>query len=320
MALLLPSPLAAQAVAVTGRIVHGGENGRPLTRQWAVLHAVRPDRDGGGPLDSTRTDGAGRYRLIVPRADSAAIYLVSTTYQSVGYFSEAVRVDGERLATVEPVVVYDTTIAGPAIRLERRLLTLFSGGERGGRNVLELIEITNPGKRTRIAPDSLSPVWALVLPAGASGWEAGEGDVSPHALWLDHDSVKVFAPIPPGVPRQLSYQYAIGGSSVRVPVAQWTKELDFLLQDSTATLSGAAFDSLGMYELEGRRFAAFRAGPLEAGAAVTVTFSRGPLRAEQLVPFVVGFAVIVLAWGLWVALRRETSDVRRQQVQAGSDV
>jgi hypothetical protein len=306
-----PYRLTAQ-VTVTGQIRHGAHN-RPLARQWAVLHVVRPGPGAGGPLDSARTDVAGRYRLTVPRADSAAIYLVSTTYQAVGYFSQAVRVEGRRLAAVEPVVVYDTTVAGPAMRLERRLLTLFRPGGPEGRNVLELIEITNPGTRTRIAPDSLSPVWTVVLPTGATGWEAGEGDVSPEAVWLDNDSVKVFAPIPPGIPRQLSYQYAIGATSVRIPVEQWTKELDVLVQDSTAVLSGAVFDSLGMYELEGRRFAAYRAGPLEAGSSVTVTFSRGPVRAEQLVPFVVGFAVIALAWGLFVALKRQTSDVRHQQ-------
>lgn len=311
--LILPTQLLTQSVSVTGQILHGGRNNRPLVRQWAVLHEIRRDTSGpSGPVDSARTDGAGRYRLRLSRVDTAALYLVSTLYQDVAYFSAAVRVEGRGGADAEPLVVYDTTAAGPPLRLERRLVTLFRSGARGGRDVLELLEISNPGTRTRIAPDSLSPVWTVALPPGAAGWEAGEGDLSPEAVWLRDGSVRVFAPIWPGAPRQTSYRYSVGGSTVIIPLDQRTEELDLLVEDSTAQLTGAPFDSLGTYEIEGRGFAAYRAGPLDAGSAVTVTFSRGPIRAEHFVPYIAGVAALALAWGLWVALKRKPSAVSRQ--------
>ena len=67
----------------------GGRDSVPLRGSWAVLHRVT--HDGGGPIDSVRTDAAGRYRMSLARprvsADSGAVYVVSTWYDSLAYFS-----------------------------------------------------------------------------------------------------------------------------------------------------------------------------------------------------------------------------------------
>jgi hypothetical protein len=308
MALLLcvPLPLLAQSVTVAGRILHRGQQDRPLAGQWAVLHEIR--RDSGGPVDSVRTDAAGRYRLTLPRVDTAALYVVNSTYQDVGYVSRPLPVArGGGRVEAEPLVVYDTTAAGPPVRLERRLLTLFQPGNVGARTVRELLEISNPGNQTRIASDSLNPVWKVVLPAGATALEVGEGDIAPETIWLRGDTVKVFAPIWPGAPRWTLLRYDLTGSTARISLDQWTGVLGLLVEDTTAVLSGVRVDSLGIHELDGRRFASYRAGPLEAGSELIVAFSRGTLRVEQLVPYVTGAAVLALAWGLWVALKRKPS-------------
>jgi hypothetical protein len=287
---------------VTGQIRHGAAN-RPVPGLWAVLHEVRRDTLASGPLDSTRTDAAGRYRVSLPRVDSTAVYFVSTNYQSIGYFSGALRVEGgRRQADVDPILVYDTTTTG-SLRLARRMLA-FHNTEREAREVLELIEIENTGTHTRIAPDSLTPVWTILLPPGAAGWEVGEGDLSPAALSLSGDTVKVFAPIWPGGPRAASYHYTLPGSQFRIRLDQRTEEFDVLLQDTTGVVSGARFDALGIYDIEGRRFAAYRTGALPAGTEISVSLSRPPLRPEQLVPYIAGLAALALGWGLWVALKR----------------
>src|SRR5256886_16128753 len=54
--------LLAQRVVVTGRVVHGGPNGRPLARAWVVLHRVTMG-GAGGPIDSSRTGGDGGFSL-----------------------------------------------------------------------------------------------------------------------------------------------------------------------------------------------------------------------------------------------------------------
>lgn len=302
-ALLLcaPPPLSAQGVTVAGQIRHGGQNDRPLGGQWAVLLAIR--EDSSGPADSARTDALGRYRLVLSRVDTAALYVVTTRYQDVEYFAPLEPAVAGR-AQAAPIAVYDTTTAGPPIRLEGRFFNLFQPGEGGGRRMLEIVQVSNPGDRTRIAPDTANPVWKVVLPSGATGWGAGEGNLDPEGIRLAGDTVKVFAPIWPGTTRYASYQYALTGRTVRIPLDQWTGQLGLLLEDTTAVVSGALLTSLGVHEVEGRRFASYRGGPLEAGSELLVTFSRGPLTAEQLVPYVAGAAALVLAWGLWVAMRR----------------
>lgn len=295
-------PLPAQAVTVTGEIRHGGDD-RPLARQWAVLHEVR--QGGGAALDSMRTDAAGRYRLTVPRVDTAAIYFLSTMHHGVGYFSNALRVAGRSRTEADPIVVYDTATVGAPLQLARRFVTISRPSERG-REVLELLEINNPTNRTRVAPDTGRPLWSIALPAGVTEWQAGEGDLSPEAVQRVGDTVQVFAPIWPGAPRQLSYQYVPRRAApLVIPLDQPTAELDLLIEDTAAVVTGAPLDTLGVYELEGRRFAAYRGGPLEPGGQVTIAFPRTPFRAERLVPYIAGIAALALAWGLRVALKRK---------------
>src|SRR5439155_18479754 len=70
----------------------------------------------------------------------------------------------------------------------------------------------------------------------------------------------------------------------------------------------------GVEEIEHRRFARYRATALDAGIPVTIALpTRDRFRAESLVPVVVALAAVALGLGFVVALRRQTSDVRRQR-------
>src|SRR5204862_530735 len=73
---------------LTGRVLYG-PTGRPAVRTWVVLHQVSLG-GGGQPIDSTRTDARGAYALTIRRPDSAAIYVVSTWYAGIAYFSEPI--------------------------------------------------------------------------------------------------------------------------------------------------------------------------------------------------------------------------------------
>lgn len=299
--------LAAQAPAtLTGRIVHRDdtERGRPFARQWAYLHEFRGDSN--RVLDSNRTDAAGRYRLRVAQPDTSARYVVAAHYAEVDYFSQPMIVFRGRVP-VDPIAVYDTTATG-AMRLERRLLAVFRAEQAPGRRaqavVQEMVEVANPGRRTRIATDTTNPVWTIRLPEQPGEWSLAAGDVTPEAVWLDADTVKLFAPIWPGVPLRASYRYTLATREIRVPVDQWIGELTVLLEDSTAVVDGVPLQSLGIRELEGQRFAAYQVGPVARGAEIRVMLSRGPLTADDLLPFVIAGAALALGLGLWFALRR----------------
>jgi hypothetical protein len=283
----------------------GGPGGATLAGRWVVLHQVTL-RD-GGPVDSVRSDGAGRWRLRVPAVDTLAVYVASTLHGGLAYFSQPLRVVPGRAATGESLVVYDTSSAGPPIAVQRRLVTIARPQSDGSRDVLELLEIVNPSSTTRIAPDSLQPVWAGAIPAEALQFELQSGDFSADAVVRRDDRVLLFGPVQPNGFHQLSYRYTLAGSvqAFALPIDQPTTELDLLLEDTLTRATAPGLQSGGVQQIETRFFARFRADSVPADAPVRIAFPKSPLGAEKLVPFLVIAAASALLAGLWVALRRK---------------
>ncbi|HEV8264638.1 MAG TPA: hypothetical protein VGQ06_06790 [Gemmatimonadales bacterium] len=283
---------------MSGRVLRGGRDTVPLARRWAVLHRVT--RDAGAPLDSAPTDARGRYRLRLTAGDTGAVYVVSTWYDSLAYFSLPLNVVGRPAVQVEDLIVYPTTKRGPPIRLARRLLTLARPAQDGTRDVLEILELANTGLTTRITDDTLVPTWAGAIPRAALQFQPGQGDISPEAMVVRGDSLHVLGPIPPGAPKQLSYGYVLpaGIATVAVPIDQETTELNLLVEDTAAVVTAPGVQPLGVQEIEQRRFAAYRAGPLVAGAAVTIALPSSGFRPQMLLPYV----IIILATGMVAAL------------------
>jgi len=270
-----------------------------------VLHQVSTG-GGGQPIDSARTDARGAYALTIRRPDSAAIYVVSTWRAGIAYFSEPIA-PGRSTPGLRPLYVYDTSSTGPAVRVMRRLVTVAKEKRDGSRDVLELVELENPGVATRVARDTLRPTWAGAIPPVAIQFRVGQGDVSPQVVTRRGDSVAVYGPVPPGERKQLSYTYVLSATvrRVRVPIDQPTEEVDLLLEDTAAVVTAGKLDSLGLEDIGGRRFARYRTPPLAAGAELVVAFTERRFTLESLVPFIVGLVGVVLAVGFVVALRRK---------------
>jgi hypothetical protein len=296
----------AQGMTVRGRVLHGpGE--RPLPRTWVVLHQVSMGGD-GRPVDSIRTDARGAYTLTIPHPDSTSIYVVSSWYAGIAYFSEPIA--GRRATrpdTLSALFVYDTSSAGAGVALARRLITVAKPKRDGTRDVLELVELENTGRATRVASDSLHPSWVGAIPRVAIQFQVGQGDLSPQAVTRRGDSVAVFAPIPPGGRKQLSYAYVVPADvrDVTVPIDQPTGEVDLLLEDTTAAVTAAPVEALGTEDLEGRRFARYRVRDLAPGARVAIALPQAGLQAQALVPAIVVLAALALGVGFVVALRRK---------------
>ena len=261
---------------------------------------------GGQPIDSTRTDARGAYALTIRRPDSATIYVVSTWYAGIAYFSEPIT-PGRSSSSLRPLSVYDTSSTGPPVRVTRRLITVAREKRDGSRDVLELVELENPGVATRVARDTLLPTWAGAIPPVAIQFQVGQGDVSSQVVTRRGDSVAVYGPLPPRERKQLSYTYVLSATvrRVSVPIDQATDEVDLLLEDTTAVVTAAKLDSLGPEDIGGRRFARYRTLALAPGAGLTIAFSDRRLAPESLVPFIVGLAGVVLAVAFVVALRRK---------------
>jgi len=298
-------------VTVSGRVLLGGRDSVPLRGNRVVLHRVT--RESAGPMDSVLTDAAGRYRIQLARpratADSGAgaVYVVSTWHDSLAYFSLPINVQGRTAVTVEDLVVYATTKGTPPIDLARRLVTLGLPGADGTREVLEILELQNTGLSTRITDDTLVPTWSGAIPPGAIQFQAGQGDISPEAIKRVGDRVFVLGAIPPGQSKQLTYGYVLpaGGGRFAIPIDQATRDLNLLVEDTVAAVEAPSLESLGVQQVEDRRFAAYRAGPLATGDRVTIGLPRGPFRPQMLVPYVVGLLGAGMLGALVWALRRK---------------
>jgi hypothetical protein len=271
-----------------------------------VLHQVTSQH--AGPVDSVRTDAGGRYRLQVAQLDTTAVYFVSASHDGLAYVGRPVRLARGGVAA-DTLVVYDTSSAGPPIRVRRRLVTVAKPKKDGTRDVLEILELENPGAKTRIVTDTTRPVWTGALPAAAIQFQVGEGDFSAQAVERRGDSVVVLGPVQPGPRRQLSYGYVLpaGHRTLVVPVDQPIGEVDFLLEDTTARVTAPGVEPFGVQEIEHRHFARYRSGAVTPGAAgqVAVEFPSGPFRAQQLLPYLVGVLAAAMTGALVWALRRK---------------
>lgn len=293
----MPAMLGAQ-VSVSGRALLGGRDTVPLPNAWVVLHRVT--RDSGGPIDSVRTDARGRYRLPLRNADSTGLYVVSVWYDSLASFSLPLNVLGRPAVHVEDLFVFRATTGGPPIRLARRLATVARAGEDGSREVLEILELENTGYTTRITRDTLQPTWAGRVPDNAGQLQGGQGDISPDAIIFRNDSVQVLGPIPPGAGKQLSYGYSLpaGARTLVLPIDQLTVEVNLLVEDTTAHVNAPGIQPLGVNEIEQRRFAAYKAGPLQPGDRVEISLPSTGFRPQAVLPYVIA----VLAAGMVAAL------------------
>ena len=297
-------------MSVSGRVLRGGRDTVPLSNAVVVLH--RMASASAGPIDSVRSDARGRYRLALRNPDSTSGYVVSVWYDSIAYFSLPLNVVSRPAVHVEDILTFPASRTGPPLRLARRLATISTATADGSREVLEILELENPGQATRITDDTLVPTWSGRLPGRTGQYRAGQGDVSPEAMRFRNDSVLIYAPIPPGPAKQLSFDYtlAAGARTFVMPIDQPTVEVNLLVEDTVALVIAPKLESFGVKEIEGRRFAAYRAGPLAAGERVEIRLPPGKFRAQVLLPYVIAVVAAGMLVALVWALRRRPAASR----------
>jgi hypothetical protein len=295
--------LSAQTLAAGHVVLVSGRDTTAIPNAMVVLHRV--GRQVQGPIDSVRTDARGRFRFhFTP--DTTAIFLVSAEHAGVQYFSPPVHVNPALPDTALTLIVADTSRNAP-VSIEARHIVFSRPAKDGTRPVLEIVVLANHGDRTRVAPDSLTPSWAMRLPRGVLSVQPGQGDFSPEAIGTRGDSLLVFAPISPG-DKQIVVGYTIPANlkTVGYSIDQPAGTLDLLLEESGGSVSGglAAADS---QTIEGRTFHRWTGSPAP-GSVITVNFP-GIGSTRWLLPALVG--MVALAFGVAAALLiRQRSPVR----------
>lgn len=269
-----------------------------LAATRVVIHRV--SQRAQGPVDSTLTDARGRFRFRYA-SDTSALFLVSARYAGIEYFTPPFRsAPGERDSTLL-IVVSDTASDAP-VALQARHIVISRPAADGTRSVLEIVVLSNPGPKSRVAADSLTPSWAGRIPSGVVGFGARESDISPEAVQQRNDSVLIFAPIAPGQ-KQVAYSYTVPASrhAIVFPVDQPAAALNLLLEESDARVAAPGLVRTDSQTIEGRKFLRW-SGTAAAGTAVTVTFSAG--LGALVLPVLVGVMMLALVMGVWRWSRR----------------
>ena len=287
-----------------------------VARQWVVLHRV--GSRGGAPLDSARTNPAGRYRIAYKAdvSDADALYFVSARYAGIAYFSPPLRGAAVRGGDAD-VTVFDTVHDPSQVNWQGRHLVVSAPTRGGKREVAEIFELENGGTRTLIAKDSASPVWAAALPAHAESVAvAPGGDVSAGSVVFRAGRAELFAPISPGV-RQVAITYVLpaGEFPLSVPLERNVALLEVLLEEPRATVAGAKLSEVAAASIDGRPFRRFLAQDVPASMVMRVTAPEpvGQSRTAMAVLGAAVAAVMIAAISIWSRRTRHATRGTRHE-------
>ncbi len=265
-----------------------------------VLHRITHTAQ--GPIDSLVADGRGRFRFRLP-PDTSAVYLVSARFAGIEYFSPPLRSDPRGSDSAMVILVSDTSTTARILTGSRHVV-ISALGEDGTRGVLEIIGLVNQGDRTRVSPDSSHPVWTHGLPKGTLTVRPGQGDFSPDALVIRHDSILLFAPLAPGE-KQLVFSYSLPATIRRLPLRfeEPVNEVNVLVEDRDAEVSGGTLARADTQTIEGRTFGRW-AGAMPAVGSIVVSFPGSGSPIWLLPGLVALIGLALLGSAVWLIRRR----------------
>lgn len=290
-----PAPHAVRGLVL--RPVAGADSVR-VGGARVVLHRVGTTVQ--GPVDSTLADARGAFAFrFTP--DSGAIYLLSSRYAGIEYFSSPLALT-PLADSAARVVVYDTATSAP-LSLSFRNLVVNRGSGDGARRVIELMILRNTGLQTAIGRDSAQPVWGMLLPRGALAFQPGPGDFSPETIELRNDSLVVSAPVSPG-DKQIIIEYTLPAvdGGLRFPFTP-TTNVNVLLEDRTAKLSGLPLVASDSDRIQGKVYSRW-SGSVTTPGTLLIGVPNPRAIAKQLVALLAAAAGTALAAVTLVAFRR----------------
>ena len=152
--LSLPAAGTAQSagpLVLAGRLVVArGRDSLSLAGHVVVAHRIGGDRQGA--VDSVASDAAGRFRFVIARPESTSLYVVSSRYAGIGYFSEPFGSRARGGADAITLAVYDTATAGAPLAVAVRHLVITRPEADGTRKVLDIVQVRTAGSRPGSEP------------------------------------------------------------------------------------------------------------------------------------------------------------------------
>ncbi|HEY2850847.1 MAG TPA: hypothetical protein VGI97_13275 [Gemmatimonadaceae bacterium] len=312
-----PAGSPREARGTVHRVTNKGD--APLPGAWVVLHRVGSDL--AAPVDSVRTDHAGRFAFrYTATGDTSALYFIASSYAGIAYFTPPLKkpvvADGDA-----DLLVYDTTSRPIPITVRGRHVIVTAPDTGKGRLVIEVFELSNDTSVTRVAGTPERATFTTPLPEGATKAVAADGDIPAEAVKFENGRVLVFSPIAPGV-KQLSFHYRIplNKAPIAIPVLAPTSVLEVLVEDTQGSASGAKLQKMASVNLDGRPFRRFLAQDAPANSVVTVIAPTqvGSVFSTRIALVVIGIGAAMLA-GLGASLLRRGPLVARASELGNAD-
>ena len=300
-----PPAAQVQTHVISGRVLRvtaTGERGVPS--QLVVLHRVAADS--AGPLDSIRTGGDGRFRLSYRAGDDEAMYIASTSFSGVAYFTAPLRGAFVNGPDAE-IVVFDTTSGHVPLTVRGRHVVVTAPTVAGARRAIEVFEIANDTSVTRVADAGGAPTWSAALPVGARAAQVGQGDVPREAVRFSNGMASVYAPFAPGLKQiVVSYELPRGAFPLSIPMPAATTVLEILVEEEGATVVGEGLERKDPVTLEGHTYRRYLGHDVAAGTDVRLVVPPPAVSAGVPPVVLVLTAGVLLALGVVTGRRSRT--------------
>ena len=258
--------VAGEMRMVSRRVLSGSSDTlRPVAGLTVVLHRI--SADSSGPVDSVRTSPSGEYRFRYRLAGPRSMYIVSSRYSGVAYFTSPLR-DAAVTSPDGDISVYDTTSTTFPLTVRARHVVVAPPDAGGLRRVVDVLEVANDSTRTLVAAPG-GRTWRLALPPDAREPGSSGGDLPAEAFRFEGGNADLLVPFPPGS-RQLVLTYAIPGRSASIPVADAVTTLEVLVEGADGKASGVGLTPEDAVSMEGRTFQRFTAASVPAGSAFVI--------------------------------------------------
>jgi hypothetical protein len=302
---------SAEPRSVSGRVMLGKRGGpKPLPGIWITLHRVDTrqgaDPAQSGPIDSVRTTADGRYAFRYPATlHDNVIYFVMPTYGGIAYPNP---LRARNIAGADgDVMVFDTTSAPYPIAVAGRHLIVFGPRDGESRTIGEVFDLSNDSTMT-VVSERDRPTWSVGVPPGIGGVQVDpKGDVPPSAVAYRGGRVEVYAALSPGA-RKLSFSYELPNTQfpLALSLEGETGQLEILVQEPRAEVSGAGLREVAPVPLQGAMFRRWTADRVPANAVVNVTVPASAHPRPNLIPITLTVLGVAMILALVLALRRQS--------------
>ncbi len=257
-----------------------------------------------GVIDRTVTDAAGGFHFRLPPLDTTGFTVFFTTAEHGGvrYFGRPLHPNDD--PDDYRVAVFDTTSA-PAEppRLTRRDLVLMPQND-GSWEVNEIVRFTNAGTRTVVSASGM-PTAEVDLPAGATDFEAGDGDAPADQVQRMGDRVLLLLPLIPGE-RELFFRYRLASRPSRTEIAMRvpTDTMNLFVRQPSPRLTVDGLSLAEIVEVESERFLRFSSSGDAAGGPVAIQWQSGGPPVSPITAAVALTVMVLLVGGVFAFRNR----------------